>query len=385
MHFIVTSYTKVDMMNKRKRWIISVSAFLLGTGIVAIALFVFILPGISVYPAIDLQTLTTDQKQTLDSLQQVDEHPLYMMTYFGRYSQYLELKKKYYKELGIPQPKCSTAAALNPKGDCIMGHNSDSSTEPLLLLFTDPPDGYASVSVAHIGEALKFGTNSNTPFDSYQKRTLLLYSPFMINCGMNEMGLAVGTMAVPGTMATLDPGKETMLGGETRRFLLDHAANIDEALDILAKYNEKQGDPGDHLMIADASGKSVVVEWVNGKMQVNRNTGNWQAATNFLLYGAGKTVDEILQEYERTGAIRNDVNGLSYLRYARAWEALKKTDGLTDSQGMMDILQSISLTKDKGSWYDTQYSIVFDLRTGDIKIAMDKKYDAVKEYKLPVH
>lgn len=140
-------------MKNRKRTIFILGAVLGGVLLIAAAVCLFMVPTLSVFPAIDLSTLTPDQKRTLDSIEKIDNHPLYTMTYYGDYSQFLKLKDKYYKQLGLPDPRCSTFAALNQDGDAVLGYNSDSGKASYLLLFTNPPVGYKSVSVVHISEA----------------------------------------------------------------------------------------------------------------------------------------------------------------------------------------------------------------------------------------
>lgn len=108
---------------------------------------------------------TTEQQQTLAGLEVINSHPFYRMTYSGDYSQFLELKKKYYRAMGLPKPHCTSIAALNPSQEAVLGYNSDGEHRPLLLLFTHPSDGYASVSIVDIGETFSF-TEQSTPFDS---------------------------------------------------------------------------------------------------------------------------------------------------------------------------------------------------------------------------
>ena len=99
-----------------------------------------------------------DETRTLASLRQMDDHPLYSMRYYGDYGFQDFLQK------GIRAPTswqrsdrqaraawaCTCFAALNPDGDLLFGRNFDWTHRATLLLFTDPPDGYASVSMVDI-------------------------------------------------------------------------------------------------------------------------------------------------------------------------------------------------------------------------------------------
>lgn len=375
------------MKKSKKLYIILGTAA--GTVIIAaVIILTVIIPMLSVFPAIDLSTLTQDQKDTLASLQKIDDHPLYVMRYCGDYSEFLNLKEQYYKELGLPKPECSTITALNTAGDIIMGYNGDRENEPLLLLYTSPPEGYASVSIVHLKENFGFGLETNTPFDSEQKKALLLYAPYLGATGMNEKGFVIAGMSVPdGSFPAIDPEKESKFSSEMYRYLLDHAKDVADAVQILGKYNvcvPPSAEVPNHWMIADASGNSAVIEWVEGKLQVIENKENWQVAVNFSLYGAQDKINAILNEYRNSGQISDDINGMSYFRYADAWETLKRADGKIGMPEAMDILKSVSLTKSKEKeiWYGTIYSIVYNLSTGEFQIILDKNYDQIKKFSL---
>ncbi|TET31033.1 MAG: hypothetical protein E3J69_10620, partial [Anaerolineales bacterium] len=95
---------------------------------------------------------------TLNSLQKADDHPLYVMHYQGPHREAIfiatganELQRSNF-ELENPTPlwACSLFTALaDPQGG-VLGRNFDWEFSPALLLFTDPPDGYASVSMVDL-------------------------------------------------------------------------------------------------------------------------------------------------------------------------------------------------------------------------------------------
>jgi hypothetical protein len=352
-------------------------------GFISICLLIWLSGCFSIkpsFPPIDTASLTQDQVKTLATLEKVDDHPLYVMHYYGDYSFFSKLKQKYYKELGLPKPKCSTFVAFNPTGDAIYGHNNDTDRHPVLLLFTNPSDGYASFSVVEIVEAYNVG--KKPPFDSTQARTTLLYTPYFIADGINEWGLAVGDMSEPSSNASFDPNKETMFSSEAKRYLLDHAKNTNEAIGILSKYNIIMGTIPNHLLIADSSGDSVIIEWVNGQMQLIRNKEAWQVATNFMIYRSQDKIKEYTVEYNASGKIAKDINGKSYWRYITAWETLKKMQGQISSDDAMKLLETVSLVRSKEIWWPTQWSVVYNLNTGDIQIALGRNYNKIYRYKL---
>jgi hypothetical protein len=330
---------------------------------------------------------TPDEKKTLASLDVINDHPFYRMTFHGEYPRYLEAKKRFYWAMGLPKPQCSSFAVLNPQGHVILGYNNDGESHTIILLTTDPPGGYASISISAIGDGFPWFTKSHTPFDSDRDRSLLLYAPYDTQCGMNEMGLAVSTMTDLEGNWSPNPGKETVGAAEARRLILDRARDVEEAVALLSQRNVSyQGTSVSHLLLADRSGHSVLLEWVDGEMKVIRNQQSWQVSTNFRVYGSEATISADISHYQAGEMIPNDTAGGRYWRYVVAWEALRRADGLLSPESSMDLLKAISLDFDRGGTRIlTNYSVVFDLTTGEVQAVTDRKYHDIYRFRLPMN
>ncbi len=321
---------------------------------------------------------TPDEQKTLGSLEVVNDHPLYQMTFYGDYPRYLQMKKRFYWAMGFPEPHCTSFAALNPEGHTILGYNNDMfSPQPILLLFTHPTDGYASISISDIGGSVPGFTKSRTPFDSDFDRSLLLYAPYSTQTGMNEMGLAVSTMNDPQGSWKIDPEKDTVGAAEARRLILDHARDVEDAISLLSQRNVSYvGTSVSHLLIADRLGHSAILEWVDGEMKVTRNQQPWQVSTNFRVYGADEIIKADLSQYQAGKETPEDSCARNHWRYATAWETLRKAGGLLSPQQSMDLLQTVSFAN------ITQFSIVYDLTTGEVQIVTDRNYPEAHHYQL---
>jgi choloylglycine hydrolase len=308
----------------------------------------------------------SDEERTLRSLRRVDDFPLYVMRYTGDYG----FKDSLLQRTGVRSPWCSRDlspiapwactcfAGLSPAGDKAFGRNFDWTTDAALLLFTDPPDGYASVSTVDI---TYLGFTKSEP--DAEQRHRLLHAPFMPFDGMNEQGLAVGMMAVDGT-ASRDPGKATIDDLEAIRLLLDYARDVEEAISLLKQYNiDFGGGPPVHYLVADAGGSAAVVEYVAGEMKVIRNAEPWQVATNF-----------VLSQTNPQGAHS------PCWRYNAAWLALEGRAGHLGLAEAMALLQQVS----QGGDYGTRWSVVYGMTTGDVFIAMDGRYQHVLRFELPM-
>lgn len=309
-----------------------------------------------------LSLTTTDESATLNSLEQVDDYPLYTMRYFGTYTRQANsngqtaLSKPTIVSAQTSCPVdwgCSLFATLGNEENRLFGRNFDWQFSPALLLFTDPPDGYASVSMVDI-EYLGFGGDrsmnlTDLPLD---ERSALLDAPFLPFDGMNEKGLAIGMAAVPEEDMPYDPQKETIGELGVIREILDHAATVDEAIEILGNYNIDMEEVPIHYFIASALGDSAVVEFYRGEMVVFRNEASWQVATNFLL------------------ASTNGNNRGQCWRYDLISQRLEVLDGRVSSEDAIGLLEDVSQD-------NTQWSIVYHMTSSSLNIVMGQDYTGI--------
>ena len=249
---------------------------------------------------------------------------------------------------------CTCFAAFGNEQDPLLGRNYDYTQVRPLILFTDPPDGFASVSMVDISFMSVY-----TQDLSWQNRSRLLMAPYYPFDGMNEYGLGVGMMAIPLADGGSDPQKVTIGSLQVIRLVLDHARNVTEAVALLRDYNvDFSGGPPIHYLMADAAGNSVVVEYLQGKPVVIHNDSSWQVATNFILSGTG------LETAEST-----------CWRYKTAYETLQQAKGLLTSGESMSLLNGVSQRI-------TSWSIVYGLASGQIQLALDRDFEHVLDFDL---
>ena len=306
-----------------------------------------------------------DEYITLASLEKVTDFPLYVMRYQGDYgfSEFIDSASAQHSlELHLPAEQeepwaCTGFAALSPQGDKVFGRNFDWQRHPALLLFTQPSDGFASVSMVDISY---LGYTQHQT--EWQNRRDLLEAPYWPFDGMNSAGLAVGMMAVPEADSASDPAKPTLNELQVMRLLLDRAANVTEALDLLAGVNIDFGDAVPlHYFIADSSGKSAVVEFVGGEMRILPNAVPWQVSTNFLI-----------SEEQPRGA------NSSCWRYNLAYQVLQQAGGSLSDEAAMTLLKDVS----QGGDYPTIWSVVYNLSARAIHLAAGGDYAQVYDFTL---
>jgi hypothetical protein len=249
---------------------------------------------------------------------------------------------------------------LGHEAQRLYGRNFDWEYSPALLLFTDPPDAYASVSMVDIAYLVPSSDVRDLTELPLEQRDALLQTPFWPFDGMNEHGLAVGMAAVPESTLPHDPGKETIGSLRVIREMLDGARDVDEAVAILKRYNLTwNGGPALHYLIADASGRSVLVEFYDGEMVLipGEEGQPWHVATNHLR-----------APIESTGS-----GGCP--RYQEILGELAKAEGRLRVPGAMDLLASVAQES-------TQWSVVYDLSAGKLHVAMGRAYDQVRVFHL---
>lgn len=305
--------------------------------------------------------LSVDEAATLASLEMVDGYPLYTMHYYGAYGQGASSPQEAGLDRTTAKPAwaCSLFAALADAGNRLYGRNFDWEYSPALLLITHPPDGYASVSMVDIGYLIpgdRVGVLADLPL---AERQGLLSAPYWPFDGMNERGLAVGMAAVPPGGMMPDPAKATLDSLGIMRQILDHARNIDEALALFESHNvDMGGGPPLHYLLADRSGRSVLVEFYQGEIVLMPNDEPWHAATNFLL-----------------SSVRDASEGQCW-RYDRIEQRLAQAQGRLSLQEAVDLLSRTS----QGI---TQWSVVYGLTTGEVLVAMGQQYDTLHTFHLP--
>ena len=305
----------------------------------------------------------SDEIRTLKSLQKIDK--LYMITYYGDYNKRLDELNRMILDKGISSVKmlegkdfeCSLFAAFGNPDNLIYGRNFDNPDCGVLVGYYDPSDGYASIGFSRLND-LGFGRDEDPTSLPVEKRKLLLNSAFFTPDGMNECGVAVALAALNGVKINVDKTRKSIFITCLVREILDHAKNIDEAIEICKQYNvfdNGESVVSHHLLISDPTGESVITEYNGDEWKVMRNKKPWQVVTNSPLYN--------VPESQRIMTCR---------RYKKASDLLKKTNGEVDWKAGMNILKSVSV---KG----TQWSTICDMKRKEIFISLYRNYEDIKK------
>lgn len=233
---------------------------------------------------------------------------------------------------------CSTLSVENTAGGYLFGRNFDWQACDALVVAAYPETGYASISTVNLN-FIRQGAGFASSFLSDEILTAAaLYAPLD---GMNEKGLCVSVnMIQDGATIQQNTEKPDITTTTAIRLLLDQAATVEEALELLKQYDlHASMNYMVHFAIADSVGSSVAVEYIDNKMIVTETP----VLTNFYL-----------AEGEKQGIGTQQ----SHTRFEILTESLKENQTMTQAQ-VRDALDSVS--KDNfGEFESTEWSIVFD-------------------------
>ena len=322
-----------------------------------------------------------NELRSLVSLKKVDDYGMYQMTYYGDYGfdEFLEIganndadieafvTKRLLKglpiNLGVTGDGCTAFVVKNENGDILFGRNFDFLYAPSLQLYTAPEDGYASVSTVNL--AFAGYSEDNLPDGSFLDSFLTLAAPFLPFDGMNEKGLAIALLAVPEAEAPYNPDKITLNTTTAIRLVLDKAATVEEAIELLKQYNIYfSGGIECHYLIADASGHSVIVEYVNRELCVVEAETGYQIASNFIAYD-GLNIGEGFTEFER---------------YDRVQNVIETNNGILEADQSTQLLADVGVFD--GDIDKLQWSVLYNLTTGNGEIFASRKTNNIIGFHL---
>ena len=163
---------------------------------------------------------------------------------------------------------CSTVCVKDKNGAVYFGRTFDWEKGRAIIVHTVPENGYESLSTCCL-DFLGFGDDYQ-PDGSMPERIQTLAAIYAPVDGMNEKGLMIADLMAGDMEETHQKtGKVALTTTTAIRLLLDRAATVDEAVELLKQYDMNSSiGAAHHFAIADKTGKSVVVEYVDGEMLV---------------------------------------------------------------------------------------------------------------------
>lgn len=262
--------------------------------------------------------------------------------------------------VAAPDAESCAFVAGREGGGLLCGRNFDCRTDrSAVLLRTRPEGGYASLSLADTGWA---GYGPGSLSDGTTDLSMTVALPYLPMDGMNEAGLCVSVLRLDGAPVRQSTNKPAAMTTVLMRLALDRAKSVSEAVALFAAYDMHGAIEGCdfHFLLADAAGRSAVVEYRDSRMHVF----DADAAANFYLHpsvtdgGAGRRRCAIIRsvlDYRDSSLTRTD---------AMALLRLLRQDGPEEAAG------------------HTQWSAVYDLADRAMDVAVCRDYTRVFHFSL---
>lgn len=271
-------------------------------------------------------------------------------------------KGLYNYELQETDNGCSTIAAVTSSGEYVFGRNMDWADCTCMIVITAPKNAYRSISTVNLDF---LGYSEDYQPDSFANSFLALGAPFVPLDGMNEMGLCVADLVIEDMGEThQDTGKPGITTTTAIRLLLDYAATVEEAIELLSQYDMHSDiETMHHLAISDISGRSVVIEYVNNEMIITETP----IVTNFLLaesenYGLGSEA--------------------SKSRFDILLDIYDSNNGILEGDEIKSALIAVNQSNGFDPQWSTQWSVVFNQSTGKAIYYHCEDYNIKYDFKI---
>lgn len=254
---------------------------------------------------------------------------------------------------------CSTVAVRDDGGEVLFGRNLDWERSPALILVNTPAAGsFSSVSTVDLEVMRYCGIDHPETMPEGDLARAALYFPLD---GMNERGFAISVNMIRDAAAEAQhtaPGKTPLNFTAALRLLLDRAATVRDAVRLLGEYDLCIPGGGQlfHFAMADRSGESVAVEFIDGKTYVTETP----AVTNFYLtpnevsgtdkYGIGTN-----QSMERYKTLLSKLADAPHDRGGAP---------CLSAEGVRDALAAVAKSNFNVPGASTEWSVVFHLAAG---------------------
>ena len=290
--------------------------------------------------------------------------------------------------ISSPEIGCSSFTAKSETGDYLFGRNYDFSKTNPCIVKTEANEGrHATISTVD----LQFlGMDVDKDVEGLMNKIKCLAAPYAPLDGINDAGVACGIYMTYQGKETVPTNQNTEKPDFTSttllRLILDYADNVGEAVEIASSYDlHDSANTSYHYMVADATGKSAILEWVNGTDQTDNDGSARELVVTYHDNDShiGTEEGQADSQWITNFIIQPDYYGKDDKkpgldRYIRIGEELKKTGGIVaDESAAMDILKVVG----RRNWNNddkngcTVHSAVYNLTDKSVLWVPNEHFD----------
>jgi len=260
-----------------------------------------------------------------------------------------------------------TAFLLKTETELVFGKNYDFSI------------GYGIVFVNKRGvEKTAFTSSSPAKWISkYGSVTFNQYGREFPSDGMNEAGLVVELMWLDETVFP-EPDERPSIGGILQwiQYQLDVSSTVEEVISSDKVIRIAKNNVPVHFLVADKSGNSVTIEYLNGKLV--EHTGE-KMPVKVLTNNTYESSVDYLRRFDGFGGnekINNDKSSLN--RFVKTCSMIKEYSS-SNSKNAVEYGFDILKSNDQGDF--TKWSIIYDINNLVVYFRTDK-YAQIKNIEL---
>lgn len=291
-------------------------------------------------------------------------------------------------EISESEIACSAFTAQTPEGDRLFGRNYDFSKTNACIVFTEATEGrHATISTVD----LQFlGMDVDQDVEGLMNKITCLAAPYAPLDGVNDAGVSCGIfMSYQGgetiVPTDLNTNKPDITSTTLLRLILDYADNVEEAVEIASTYDlHDSAATSYHYMVADATGASAILEWVNGTDATDLDGSARQLVVTYNDDDAHIGEEESQSDYQwitnfiiQPGYYDDPADQKGLDRYQKLYEQLSQTDGIVaDEEAAMEILASVG----RRNWSNddkntcTVHSAVYNLTDKSVLWVSNENY-----------
>lgn len=302
--------------------------------------------------------------------------------------------------IGESDVNCSAFMATTPSNDVLFARNYDFDKTNVCITLTDPGQGrYKSFTTVDLNYV---GMDPEQDVSGLMNKLTCIAAAYAPLDGINEKGLSCGifmsyqgddrTLNDSGTVATdqRDESKDNFTSTTMQRMILDYCATVDEAVELIGNYNlHDSAKSSFHYMLADATGKSAILEWVPAENATDKTDNDGTARVLKVTYNTDAMYDSlrgaddfkyqwitnfIVTDHENYYESNDDKAGWD--RYEHIYGRLSATGGVVrDENAAMTILSEVGRRTWAGGGGVTVHSVVYNLTQKTVLWVANENYN----------
>ena len=290
-----------------------------------------------------------------------------------------KLSKGLAKNLTIATPNygCASFTAATAEGDALFARNYDNDETNTCIVRTHARKGrHATIGTADLSFV---GIKPAKGIQGIADKVLCLTVPYLTLDGVNDAGVSCcinmtyqgggdGGTAVATNQNTDKPDMTSTL---MIRMILDYADDLEEAIEIVQRYDlHDSANTSFHYMVADASGRSAILEWICGDDITDNDGSARKLVVTYSDNDANIGEAEAAADYQwmtnfiiQPGYYPSEKQKLGFDRYEHIYQGLRTNNGVVqDEWEAMQLLGQITRRSWKpGQNAYTPHSVVYNL------------------------